>query len=254
MSIPKNGYYYNQQLKTYIRQFMAVFAGLQVQVGKTSTADERLISVPITYAHKDRVAASIYAGNTQNKPLRLPVMSAYLSSYSINTDRSHGISVERRTAYVPLGGLVPTDIKVIHQRMPVPYDLEMELTIYASNTDQHFQMIEQIAPLFDPSLTLQTSDAVFDWTRLSTIKLERVQNDSTNPIGSDRRIIQSTFTFLMPIWIDTPADIRADFIERIFLRVGAVTSGADTSEKIVADLDAQNIPYELYQDVSDYDI
>ncbi len=245
MAIQKDGYYYNTQLVNYIIQFMAVFTGLQVTVGRNTTEDVRFITVPIHYGHSDRVVNALLAKNTQNTPLRLPTMSAYLRNLKLAENRMKGTGTERRLAYVPTGGLIPEDISVVHQRMPVPYDLTLDLNIYVSNTDQHFQILEQILPLFDPQLQLQTDDAPFDWTRLSHIKLTDVQMDTNFPIGNDRRITQSTLTFEMPVWVDTPADVRRDFIEKIYMRVGAVSLSAVDHYDIIAELDSQEIPYEL---------
>jgi hypothetical protein len=250
---------------------MAVFAGLQVRVGKLKTGettaepaptcddpnatvdtavvrDERLISVPIHYGHQDRIVAAILADNVQTKPMRLPVMSAVIKGIKLSQERMHGQKAERRNAYVPVGGLAPNDIKVVHQAMPVPYDLTMELAIYVSNTEQHFQILEQIFLLFDPQLNIQKSDAPFDWTRLTQITLDDVGMDTNYPIGTDRRIIQSSLSFTMPIWISVPADIRKEIVEKIFVRVGAVSTVAATNFDIIAELDEQGIPYQLFFD------
>lgn len=249
--IKKDGYYYNHQLTTFVRQFMAIFTGLQVQVGKSSDRDDRLISVPIAYGARDRVVASILAENTQNKPLRLPTMSAYVRNLRKDPSRMAGTGMERRNVYTPVGGLVGEDTQVIHQRRAIPYILDMDLSIYVSNTDQHFQILEQILPIFDPQLTIQTSDAIFDMTRLASVKMTNINFEMPYPSGPNSRIIQSTLQFELPIWLDTPADVRKDFIEKIFVRIGAVSSDANTPLEMIMDLDEQGIPYELWQDGSD---
>lgn len=255
MTITQDGYFYNGQLTTYVRQFMAIFAGLQVMVGRNSTEEERLIEVPIAYGDRDRVVAAIIAENTQNKMLRLPMMSAHLRNLTLAVgERAHGTGAERRNTYVPVGGLIPDDMQVVYQRMPTPYDIEMELGIYASNTDQHHQILEQILPLFDPTLQIQTSTSVMDWKRINQVELTGVQVDTNYPIGTERRIIQSTLTFKLPIWLDIPADVRTNIIKRIYLRIGAVSTGANTSEQIIDEIDAQGIPYELWQDGSEIKI
>lgn len=273
MAIQSNAYYYDHQVRSYTLQFMAIFAGLQVQVGKLKTGntvaeaapvcedpsatvqvpevlDERLIRVPIHYGYSDRVVAAILADNVQTKPIRLPTMSAVIKGIKIATDRMHGQKAERRNAYVPVGGLIPDDIKVIHQAMPVPYDLTMELSVYASNTEQQFQILEQIFMLFDPQINIQKSDAPFDWTRLTQVTLDDIALDQNYPIGTDRRIIQTSMTFKMPIWISAPADVRRDFVEKIFVRIGAVSNAALTNYDIIAELDAQGIDYELWYDAN----
>lgn len=252
MAFQRNGFWYDQQIKRWVTQFMAIFSGLQVQVGKWNTEDEQLISINIHYGSADRVVAALIAGNTQNKPLRLPIMAAQMSGLKLAKDRMHGTGVQRRETYVPVGGLIPNDVKVIHQRMPVPYDLEMKLGICVSNTDQHLQILEQILPLFDPQLQIQSSDAPFDLTRITSVELISGPDFEQNVVlPMDSRIIQSIMTFNIPIWISVPADVRQDFVEKIYLRIGAVSSAASTSEEIVAELDQAHIPYALSLSTAD---
>jgi hypothetical protein len=245
MGMPPNGYYYTGQIQSYILQFMAIFTGLQVMIGKSATQDERLINVPVMYGHRDRVVASIIAEQTQNKPIRLPTMAAYMRSVDMAENRYAGIGTERRNTYVPVGGLVPDDMRTIHQRRALPINLTMELSIMSSNTKQHLQILEQILPLFDPQLNIQHSDSPFDMTRLTHVKLTGINTDSNYPTGTESRIIQSTLTFEIPAYIDSPSDVRSSIVKKIFLRVGAVASNAsfDNNYEIIADLDAQGIDY-----------
>lgn len=255
MAYREDGYYYNSQLKTYLLQFMAIFTGLQVQAGITDSDDApRMIEVPIAYAHKDRIVASLLADNTHNKPIRLPTMSAYLQRLSIDQSRLTGVGTERRNTFTPVGGLAPDDTVVVHQRKPIPYVMSVELGIYASNTDQHFQMLEQIIPLFDPALVIQTNDAIFDMTRMTRVTLTDVSMNTNMPIGADKRIIQSTLTFDIPIWLSIPSEVRDDFIRKIFMRIGTVSTAAETNYEMIAELDAQNIPYTLVQDITDFSV
>lgn len=252
MAIQKQAYWYNDQLKRYITQFMAIFSGLQVQIGKNSqSSSNSLIPVTIHYGSHDRVVAALMSDNTQNKPLRLPMMTAYMENLDLAQDLMHGVGVERRSSYVPTGGLLPDDVKVVHQRSPIPYKMTVQLGIYASNTDQHFQILEQILMLFDPQLMIQTSDSVFDWTRLTTVKLMNMSMDQQYPVGTDRRIIQSTIRFEMPVYLASPADIRQDFIKSIKLRIGMVDTALVESGDIVAALDELGIVYDEWANGSD---
>lgn len=250
MSYNKNGFYYDQQIKRHIAQFMAIFTDLRVQVGKWNTESERLISVPIKYAAPDRVVAAILAGNTQNAPLRLPIMSAYMRSLEMAQNLYAGQGMERRQTYVPVGGLVPNDVKVVHQLKPVPYRAEFDLNIYTSNTDQMFQILEQILPMFDPSLTIQTSDSFFDWARLTVVELTRMSFDSNYPIDSEQRVVQVTLSFTVPIYLSTPAQVKTDFVQKVFARIAAVSSEASSSYEIIAEIDAQGISYVQVDDAS----
>ena len=250
MAFERDGYYYDQQLKRYVLQFMAIFTGLQVQIGKWNEKEERLVNVPIHYGAQDRVVAAIMSDNTQNKPIRLPTMSAYLRNVDLATDRMHGTGVERRNTYTPVGGLIPDDVQVIHQRQPVPYNIDIDLAIYASNTDQMFQMLEQILPLFEPQLTIQVSDGLFDPQRITSVHLTRISNDSPYPIGTDRRIIQQTLSFRMPVHLSIPAEVRKDFVNKVLIRIAAVDSMSTDNFEIIGDIDGQRIPYRTVLDGS----
>jgi hypothetical protein len=243
MSIPNNEYFYSKQLKSYVLQFMAIFTGLQVQTGVNNDTVNGMLTVPIHYGHKDRVVAFIKALNTQNSPLKLPTMSAYVSQITLAENRMKGIGTERRHAYVPIGGIVPDDISVVYQRMPNPFNLQIDLHIYVSNTDQHFQILEQILPLFDPQLNIQTDDAPFNWTRLTHVKLTNISMETNHPMGDSSRIIQSTITFEMPIWLDTPASIRKNIIENIYMRIGMIDTATDDSFDVLSEFDQQGLEY-----------
>lgn len=247
-------YYYNQQLRKYLVQFMAIFADLKVQVGWTDDKEPRLISVPIVNASKDRVVAAIKNENTQNKPIRLPTMSATISGLSLAPEARKGVATTRRKTMMPTGGLFPDDIKVVQQRMPVPYTLEVELGIWASNQDQHYQILEQIAMIFDPDLQIQRSDDVMDWTRLSRVQMNSIRLEENVPAGADRRVIQSSIEFEMPIHISVPADVHQRYIKDIFIRIGAVGLDTESNFDIIQELDDSGATYDHVFSLDDIDI
>src|SRR5690554_4769320 len=146
--IQKPVYYFNNQVRDYILQFMAIFAGLHVSIGKMDNREPALIPVHLTYGPKDRVVAHIMGEHTQNKPLRLPTMSAYMSSIEMAPERQKGVGVSRRETFMPAGCVFPDDIQTVEQLMPVPYNTTMDLSIYTSNRDEHLQILEQIMMFF----------------------------------------------------------------------------------------------------------
>lgn len=246
-------HYYNAQLRRYLIQFMAIFANMEVEVGKSATQDERLITVPIYYGHMDRVVAHIISEHTQNKPLRLPTMSAYISGIELAPDLQKGIGNTRRNTYIPQGGIIPDDITVVRQYMPIPYRLTLSLGIYASNTRQLHQILEQIMIIFDPTLQIQSNDDVFDWTRLTTVMLIGFSDERNFPSAADPRVIQMSLEFNMPVYISAPADVRKEAIRKILLRVGTVAADTNLNDsfEVIADLDGQGLPYEEIFDIDD---
>jgi hypothetical protein len=214
-------YYYNQQIRSYIVQVANVFAGLEVRTGKGANGQIEMMNVPVHYGSEDRVVASLGSGYTQNKPYTLPMMSTYVTGIELTPDRRKGIGVIDRKTTLPVGGMFPDDLVVVERIMPVPYNLEFEVSAYCSNTDQAFQIIEQILILFDPILQIQTSDKDFDWTKLTTMELLSIQNEEVYPSGTEKRIIIWSFSFAVPIWISAPMNIKSEIVKAIKFRIGA---------------------------------
>ena len=242
-------YYYDSQIKKLLVQFLAVFVGLQVKSGSTNELGERFIDVQVKNGSSDRVVASIIGENTQNKPLRLPVIAGTLSNVDLAPELRHGTRTERTSTKFPSGGNFPEDLRTIRQQMPVPYNASFELAMFASSQEQHYEMLEQILMLFDPILELYTSDEVMDWGRLRSLELTGIQIDDAVP-GVDRRIIQTTLTFKAPIYLSLPAQIRKNYISTIKMRVGAVNKFYPTEDALLQ-LDADGVEYQTIAALGD---
>jgi len=246
-------FYYNEQIKSYLVQFMAIFSGLQVQLGKRDNNAPQLISVPIHYGNMDRVVAAIASENTQNKPIRLPMLSTYLTGIDLDPTIRKGVGTKRSTAYTPRGGLFPDDVKNVEQLMPVPYKARTEVSIYASNTDQMNQILEQILMLFDPMVQIQTSDGALDWTKITTVTLETINNENNYPSATDKRMIVWTLGFSFTIYISAPADLKSNIIKKINVRIGVINGTIDPST-VTDILDGENLDYETWFDLEDVSV
>ena len=240
MSYPSNistdTYFYDNQIRNYIIQFMAVFAGLKVSVGENnSPTQSKLIDVPIRYGSADRVVNAIKADNTTNVPIRLPTMAAYLVDIQMAPDSRKGVNVVERRTHLERGKAFPTDLTVIEREQPIPYNTVFDLSIMTSNSDQHYQILEQILTLFNPIIQIQTSDDYLDWKRITTVELQDIGLEENYPAGQDNRIIQTTLKFSVPIYLSPPTVINRNYIASIKARIAAVSGKVDVGD-IVGDI------------------
>jgi hypothetical protein len=116
--------------------------------------------------------------------------------------------------------------------MPVPYKMVITADIWTSNTNQKFQLFEQIATLFNPSMEIQGTDNFIDWTSLSVVELDSVTWSSrTIPVGTEDPIDIMTMRFNVPIWISSPAKVKKlGVVEKIIYSV--FDSNGDAAEAI----------------------
>jgi len=217
-------YWYDGQIRQYLLQFVSIFHGLQVQTGIGECDVPEFVSVPIVIGNKDRVVAAIMSGNTQNRVFSLPTMAAQITGIAPADERRRSPGMIDQRVTMKTGGVFPDDLTVVKRVMPVPYNLSLELAIYASNTMQMHQILEQILVLFNPDLQIQKSDGPFDWTKITNVTLNDIANEENYPTGTERRLISWTLTFTMPIWIGMPIGVKDDLVRKIIIQIGDLSS------------------------------
>lgn len=242
----EDSYYFDAQLKRYATQFMAIFSELKVKVGASGDQPARLINCPVVWGSRDKVVAWIKGDQTQNKPLRLPAMSAYIRSLAMAPDKKKGIGMTRRQTVARNNGQpFPENVGVYRQLQPIPYRAVFELSVFASNALQHHQIMEQLLILFDPAVQLQTSDDPLDMTQITQVELTNINWEENFPAGADRRIIQSVLFFEVIIYLSGPANFRQNYIQNIKVRLAVVPTSTDFSDSysILDALNAEDAQY-----------
>ena len=193
-------------------QIIRALSNFQVQFG-----DGTLYRVPVTYGDSSRQAAAIISRNSENSIPSTPLISVYITDFKYARDRIQDPTFIDRASirtreYDPV-----TDSYLnqqgnaysIERMMPVPYDLTIKADIWTSNTDQKFQLIEQMLVLFNPALEIQSTDNYIDWTSLSYMEIQDTSWSSRSvPQGTEAAIDISSITFRVPIWITPPARVK----------------------------------------------
>lgn len=212
-------FFYDQQIRRFLLQFIRMFSNFQVEFGTTDPVTGKLAlqTVPVIYGDQSRQGAHILRGMSENTMSTVPAMAVYISQFTYDRERVqepfHISKLHLRQRMVDPSTGLPTneqgDAYTVERLMPVPYKLTLKVDIWTSNTEQKLQLVEQIATLFNPSLEIQSTDNYIDWTSLSAILLTDVNWDSrTVPMGSDESISIATMTFELPIWISPPAKVK----------------------------------------------
>jgi len=222
-------FFYDDQIRRYLLQFTRMISNFQVEYGRDDEGNSALIRVPVRYGDASRQAQTILQQNSANGMPSTPLMTFYITGLDYDRPRMqepyhvNKMQVRQRTydqdtdTYETTQGNAFT----VERLMPVPYKLTINLDIWTSNTNQKFQLFEQIATLFNPALEIQSTDNYIDWTSLSVVELERT-NFSTRviPVGTENPIDIMTLTFSIPIWISSPAKIKKlGVVERIIASI-----------------------------------
>ena len=195
-------FFYDGQIERFLAQFIRMVSGFQVEFGADRNGNITYQRVPVYYGDGSRQVAAIIAQNaTPNVMPTVPAMAAYIQNITYDKDRIQQPDFvgkmnireryynEQTQEYENRQGNAFT----IERLMPVPYTLEIKLDIWTSNTKQKLQLIEQIIPLFNPAMEIQSTDNYIDWTSLSYVYLESPSWTSRSvPIGTDNPIDVAT--------------------------------------------------------------
>lgn len=208
-------FFYDGQIRRFLTQFIRLVSGFQYEYTKNGA--RLLQQVPVIYGDPSRQAAQILKQNSENMMNSVPAIAVYITGYDYDRDRVQDPSFTssihiRKKSYDPLTGNhlnMPGDAFTVERLMPVPYKLGLKLDLWTSNTEQKLQILEQISQLFNPSIEIQNSDNIVDWSSLTVVELKSTVWDSrTVPAGADESISISTMQFEMPIWISSPAKVK----------------------------------------------
>jgi len=238
-------FFYDAQIRRFLIQFIRIVSNFEVEFGKDSDGVRTLQRVPVYYGDPSRQAAIILRQNSENILNAVPAMSAYISGFTYQQDRMQEPTFVskihlRERKYDPETGLYSNqqgDAYTVERLMPVPYNLEVNLDIWTSNTEQKMQLIEQIAVLFNPSFEIQSTDNFIDWSSLSYVELTAVNWSSrTIPATTEEPIDVATLSFKMPIWISAPAKVKRLGVIQKFIGSIYDESGALSDETILTNL------------------
>ena len=219
-------FFYDAQIRRFLLQITRVFSGFQIEYGREADSNAAaLLRVPVRYGDATRQAQTILQENSSNSLPSSPLMTFYISSLDYDRPRMqepyhvNKIAVRQRTYDTDTDTYETTqgNAFTIERLMPVPYKMSISVDIWTSNTNQKFQLLEQILTLFNPSLELQSTDNYIDWTSLTVMELESVTWSSrTIPMGTENPIDIATLKFNVPIWLSSPAKVKKlGVVERV---------------------------------------
>lgn len=251
MAIQNMSYWYDDQIRRYLLQLVRVFSHFQV---RERTADgTKYNRVPAVYGNPSRMVANILRGNSENKINSAPLISLSMSEIQPATDRTQAPFYQdvRQTAERKFNADTNSyesgigNLYTVERYMPVPYNMQLQVDIWTTNTDTKFQILEQIMVLFNPTIQLQSNSNPFDWTSVFDIRLSDLQWSSrTTPTGADDEIDTATLKFEVPIWISPPAKVkRQTIIQRIITDIHSVES--------IASLGYENDYYDFFNALPD---
>ena len=213
-------YFYNEILRKTVIGFGTLFNNISIKHFDSNGNVQSTVKVPLAYGPTQKFLARLDQSPDLNKPttLSLPRMSFELVGLSYDRGR------KSTTTQTFLTSSPDNESTIKKAYLPVPYNVDFELSIMTKLNDDMLQIIEQILPYFQPQYTL-TIKLVNDTVEkrdvpvvLNTITMD----DDYEGDFSTRRALIYTLRFTAKTYLFGPVSTQtADIIEKVSLTYSA---------------------------------
>lgn len=138
--------------------------------------DDKVITVPLTYASKEKFYITLKQNFSLNRmsSMVLPRMGFVITDMAYDPERA-------QSSIAKFHAISQSDLSHKKMFLPVPYDIQIELSIYSRNMVDGLQVLEQILPFFKPSFNISINELdVMGVIRDIPIILNSVSHDDTS--------------------------------------------------------------------------
>ena len=218
-------YFYNEILRRTIISFGTLFNSVTIKQTNTSDSVVNVVRVPLAYGPTQKFLARLEQSPDLNKStsLSLPRMSFEFTGLTYDPGRK----VTTTQTFIAKDKDTGTEVKKAY--MPVPYNMQFELSIMTKLNDDALQIVEQILPYFQPAynLTIELVESIKE-KRDVPIVLENVtMQDDYEGDFSSRRVLLYTLRFTAKTYLFGPVSSASkDIIKKSTINY---RTGVDTT-------------------------
>jgi len=195
-------YFYNEILRRTVISFGTLFNNISIKHTNSSDQVVSVIKVPLSYGPTQKFLARLNQSPDLNKPtsLTLPRMSFEFTGLTYDPARKVS-TTQTFTVKDPNDG---SETKKAY--MPVPYNMQFELSIMTKLNDDALQIVEQILPYFQPSynLTVELVEEIKEKRDIPIILENITMQDDYEGDFSTRRVLLYTLRFTAKTYLFGP--------------------------------------------------
>jgi len=196
-------YFYHEILRRTVIAFGSLFNDISIKHTNNSNQTVSVIKVPLAYGPTQKFLARLNQSPNLNKPVQitLPRMSFEFTGLTYDSGRK-STTTQYFTAKSVADG---TETKKAY--LPVPYNMQFELSIMSKLNDDALQIIEQILPYFQPAytMTVELFDSINEKRDVPVVLENITMQDDYEGDFTTRRVLIYTLRFSVKTYLFGPA-------------------------------------------------
>ena len=236
-------YFYNEILRRTIISFGTLFNGISITHKNSSDDTVSVTRVPLAYGPTQKFLARLTQSPDLNKStaITLPRMSFEFTGLTYDPGRK----VTTTQQFVVKDPTSNTESKKAF--MPVPYNMQFELSLMSKLNDDALQIVEQILPYFQPAynLTVTLVDVIKEKRDVPVVLENITMQDDYEGDFTERRVLLYTLRFTAKTYLFGPVSTATKDI----IKKTKVTYISGDSKSTTRDIAYTVIP----RAVKDYD-
>jgi hypothetical protein len=234
-------HFYHEIFRKTIVAFGTLFNGITIHRTEDSSGKiDSIIKVPLAYGPTQKFLARLEQEPDLNKPVQITLPRMSFEFIGLNYDPTRKLAATQSfSAAIKTNN---TDIRKTY--MPVPYNMEFELSIMTLINDDMLQIVEQILPYFQPSynLTIDLISTIGE-KRDIPITLENIgMQDNYEGDYTTRRSLIYTLKFVAKTYLFGPisgSDSTKDIIKKVSIGLAGGEYSGTSSRNVIYSSEAK---------------
>lgn len=233
-------YFYNEILRRTVIAFGTLFNDITIKHTNSSGNVVSVIKVPLAYGPTQKFLARLEQVPDLNKStaMTLPRMSFEFTGLTYDPSRKV-TTTQSFTIKDPNDG---SEVKKSY--MPVPYNMQFELSIMSKLNDDALQIVEQILPYFQPaySISVELVSAIEEKRDIPIVLENITMQDDYEGDFSTRRVLLYTLRFTAKTYLFGPvSSATKDIIKKSTVSYLTGTDISNTTREVVYSVEPRAI-------------
>ena len=207
-------YFYNEIMRKTIIGFGTLFNNIVIKKENEQGEVFSEIKVPLAYGPKQKFLARLEESPELNRPFQMTLPRMSFEFVNLSYDPSRKATPTQSFQ----AGKVGSESNILRTYMPVPYNMDFELSIMTKLNDDMLQIVEQILPYFQPAynVSIDLVDAIGEKRDIPIVFNNISMEDNYDGDFNSRRYLVYTLSFTAKTYLFGPtSSVDKDVIKRI---------------------------------------
>ncbi len=234
-------YFYHEILRRTIISFGTLFNGITIKHEDDSDNTVSQIKVPLAYGPTQKFLARLEQSADLNKPIQMTLPRMSFEFIGLNYDSTRKVTTTQQ--FITRLSSDKTSEKKAY--LPVPYNMQFELSIMTKLNDDMLQITEQILPYFQPAynLSINLVDTIGEKRDVPVVLDNITMNDDYEGDFSTRRALIYTLRFTAKTYLFGPvSSATKDIIKKVSISYTAADSSGPDSKTGSRDMTYSVLP------------